>query len=97
MHRNGINSLVVGYPEEGLGNSHVNLFSASKDRLIKLWDVDYSQGARGVNLLCDLDAHTDWVNQIKLIETANTLVSCSNDTTIRIWRLQSSEDYWRKQ
>ena len=53
--------------------------------------------SNGVNLLCDLDSHTDWVNQIKLIETANTLVSCSNDTTIKVWRLKSNEDYLRKQ
>ena len=108
VHRNGINSLVVGYPEKGRNEGHINLFSASRDKLIKLWDIDYSQVTsrsagtglnspvspkNGVRLMCDLDSHTDWVNQLKLIETSNTLISCSNDTTIKIWRLKSNEDY----
>ena len=106
VHRNGINSLVVSYPEEGRVENHANLFSASRDKLIKMWDIDYSQQLavgrdyqlpKGVNLLCDLDSHTDWVNQIKLIETANALVSCSNDTTIKVWRLKSTEEYLLKQ
>ena len=43
FHSNGINSLVVGYPEKGRNEGRVNLFSASRDRLIKLWDIDYNQ------------------------------------------------------
>ena len=35
----------------------------------------------------------DWVNQVKYIEQANTLVSCSNDSTIKVWRLKQLEDY----
>jgi WD40 repeat protein len=61
------------------------LLTASRDRLIKLWHIDYNKKE---SLLANLDSHTDWVNQIKLIpEARNTLVSCSNDTTIKIWKL----------
>ena len=48
---------------------------------------------QSLELIADLDGHTDWVNQVKLIEEVNTLVSCSNDTTIRIWRFKSNEKY----
>ena len=55
-----------------------------------------SQGSKGLNLIADLDEHSDWVNQVKLIEEVNTLISCSNDTTIRIWRYKSNESYERR-
>lgn len=45
-------------------------------------------------LLVNFDGHSDWVNQIKHIEEANTLVSCSNDTTIKIWRLKTLDEYF---
>ena len=101
VHCNGINSIALR-PRTSRDN-RVNVFTASRDRLIKLWDVDYSKAIKsqgqpgqpqsGVNLLVDLDSHTDWVNQVKLIEPANTLISCSNDTTIKIWRLKSNQEY----
>ena len=47
-------------------------------------------------MIADLDEHADWVNQVKLIEEVNTLISCSNDTTIRIWRYKSNESYERR-
>lgn len=62
------------------------LFTASRDRLVKLWHVDYEKKQH--SLIADLDSHTDWVNQILLIpEARNTLISCSNDTTVKIWRM----------
>ena len=51
---------------------------------------------KGVNLLANLDEHSDWVNKVIHIESANTLLSCSNDTTIRVWRLKSNEDYIKR-
>lgn len=40
--------------------------------------------------MTDLDQHTDWVNQIMLLpEARNTLISCSNDTTIKLWKLDA--------
>ena len=47
----------------------------------------------GVNLLANLDEHSDWVNKILHIESTNTLLSCSNDTTIRVWRLKTNDEY----
>lgn len=46
-----------------------------------------------MQLLADLDGHSDWVNQIKLIEEVDSLVSCSNDTTIRVWRYKTTDEY----
>jgi len=68
------------------------LFSASRDRLIKLWQVQYAnkKTTSKVRLVANLDGHDDWVNDIKLIPSARTLVSCSNDTTIKVWRLQDT-------
>jgi WD40 repeat protein len=51
-----------------------------------LWHVNYENKQH--QHVTDLDGHTDWVNQILLVpEARNTLISCSNDTTIQIWRL----------
>ena len=101
MHCNGINSMAIA--SNGRPTS-CNLFTASRDRLIKIWHVDYtkmqssmtSANMKGCTPIADLDDHTDWVNQIKLIEEVNTLVSCSNDTTIRIWRYRSLDSYIRR-
>ena len=108
-HQNGINAFEVGYGSIE-GQKVTNLFTASRDRLIKLWSVDYSRlddsviqpgrangdQSTGVDLLANLDEHTDWVNKVIHIEPVNTLISCSNDTTIRVWRLRSNEDYITK-
>ena len=55
-----------------------------------------TSGQRGMTLMADLDDHMDWVNQIKLIEEVNTLISCSNDTTIRVWRYKQNASYSRR-
>ena len=83
-HRRGINSIVVS--PQSQDESFV--FTASRDRLVKLWQVNHS--TQKPSLVCDLDGHTDWVNQIIHVpEARNTLVSCSNDTTIKLWRLDN--------
>ena len=38
-HCNGINSMAIASNENG----YTNLFTASRDRLIKLWHVDYAK------------------------------------------------------
>ena len=40
-HSNGINSFAVGNTLDTVDGSTTNLFTASRDRLIKLWSVDY--------------------------------------------------------
>ena len=76
-HRKGINSLAM--VNDYQQSSQVNFFSASRDRLIKLWSVNYkatgggtrpemiNTGGPPVSLLANLDGHTDWVNQIHWI------------------------------
>ena len=102
LHTNGINSMAVDTSRQPENSGTCNLFTASRDRLIKVWHADYSkmqasvQGTtvtKGISLLADLDDHTDWVNQIKIIPDVKTLISCSNDTTIRIWRYRSNHSY----
>lgn len=34
-----------------------------------------------------LDEHTDWVNQLIYLPTSEAVLSCSNDTTIKLWML----------
>jgi WD40 repeat protein len=34
-----------------------------------------------------MDEHTDWVNQLIYLENTEAVVSCSNDTTIKLWML----------
>ena len=41
-HQNGINSFAIGRGEYN-GSPVTNLFTASRDRLIKLWSVDYTK------------------------------------------------------
>ena len=70
-HRKGVNSLAIVNEHSGHKKGSVNFFSASRDRLIKLWSVNYqgekpqkisSEGKDQVNLVANLDGHTDWVN-----------------------------------
>ena len=74
--------------------------------MIKLWTVDYdtingqvvspqraydSKPKSSINLLANLDEHTDWVNKVIYIEPVNTLLSCSNDTSLRVWKLKGND------
>ena len=52
-----------------------------------------SKPKSSINLLANLDEHTDWVNKVIYIEPINTLLSCSNDTSLRVWRLKNNEKY----
>ena len=37
-----------------------------------------------------MDEHTDWVNQLVYLEDAEALLSCSNDTTIKLWKVPNT-------
>jgi len=37
--------------------------------------------------LARLDEHTDWVNQLIYMKESDSLLSCSNDTTIKLWKV----------
>ena len=37
-----------------------------------------------------MDEHTGWVNQLIYLQDSDSLISCSNDTTIKIWKVNPS-------
>lgn len=58
------------------------LASGSMDRSIKIFNFKTQQSF-------SLRGHTDWVNQVRLDVTSRTLLSASDDCTIRMWDLDS--------
>jgi WD repeat-containing protein 48 len=58
------------------------LWTASRDSLIKRWDVCGPEP----RLIADFEGHVDWVNDIVSLQQQNELlVSCSSDKTLRVW------------
>jgi len=55
------------------------LFSASRDKTIKMWDVF------GGKCLSTFGGHDNWVKQVILHPSGKFIVSCSDDRTIRLW------------
>ena len=41
--------------------------------------------------MAQMDEHTDWVYQLIYLKEANSLLSCSNDTSIKVWKMKSEE------
>lgn len=39
-----------------------------------------------------MDEHTDWVNQLIYLPRCDALLSCSNDTSIKLWKLPQKQD-----
>jgi F-box and WD-40 domain protein 1/11 len=62
------------------------LISASKDRSIRIWDVDTQQRVRLID-----NAHEGSVLSVWYIEDTDTIVSGGTDTTIAIWRFSTGE------
>jgi eukaryotic-like serine/threonine-protein kinase len=56
------------------------LASASLDKTIKIWDIQTGQS------LQNIPAHSSWVLSVTTQTADQTLVSSSNDTTIKLWR-----------
>ena len=57
------------------------LGSCSKDRTVKLWDVN--SGAQLVNL----DGHTAWVQGVVFLEKGTRIATVGADQTVRVWDL----------
>lgn len=55
------------------------LFSASRDRTVKMWDT-----ARGA-CLKTFEGHENWVKQITIHPSGRMILSCSDDRSIRVW------------
>ena len=52
-----------------------------------------SAGAGGhtyLKPLMQMDEHTDWVNQLIYLENTEAVLSCSNDTTIKLWSAEGA-------
>lgn len=85
-HRFGISALAVGKDE---------LFTAGRDGTVRSWTLPATNDCTGPEASPSkqpvskatktFDEHVDWVNDIVLIESPNRLVSCSSDTTIKVW------------
>ncbi|KAI0857197.1 quinon protein alcohol dehydrogenase-like superfamily [Xylaria cubensis] len=58
------------------------LASGSMDRSIKIFNFKTQQSFT-------LRGHTDWVNQVRLDVTSRTLLSASDDCTVKLWDLDS--------
>ncbi|TGJ87412.1 hypothetical protein E0Z10_g1326 [Xylaria hypoxylon] len=58
------------------------LASGSMDRSIKIFNFKTQQSF-------SLRGHTDWVNQVRLDVTSRTLLSASDDCTVKLWDLDS--------
>lgn len=78
-HCNGVNRL------RSTGDG-CYLFSASRDSSVKRWDL---QGG-SPRFEASFEHHVDWVNDLLLL--GDTLVSCSSDKTVNLWRASSPGD-----
>ena len=79
------------------------LFSGSLDKTITRWDLrtyfqeriltrmPWQEVVDGTIATVKLRGHTDWVRSICVTKDDLRLVSCSNDKTIRIWDVHSTE------
>ena len=85
-HRFGVCSLASTSAAAWGGGSQ--LLSAGRDGTICAWK--YSEDAAvAPELSFVLEDHTDWVNDLVLVHEggqAAALVSCSSDTTLKVWR-----------
>eukprot|EP00741_Cyanophora_paradoxa_P010908 tig00020553_g10546.t1 len=80
-HVGGVNALALST----LGGSRPRLVSAGRDASIRIWDANTAAP------LCALEDHTDWVNDIAVSSDGRTLVSVSNDTSIKVWRAPGTD------
>jgi F-box and WD-40 domain protein MET30 len=60
------------------------LVSASVDKTIKIWNFRDKS-------IFTLRGHTDWVNAVKIDPTSRTILSASDDLTIRLWDLDTNK------
>lgn len=61
------------------------LASASKDKTVKLWNVETGQEIR------TLIGHGEWVNAAVFSPDGKTIASASRDKTIKIWNVESGQ------
>ncbi|VDN38095.1 unnamed protein product [Gongylonema pulchrum] len=62
-----------------------HLLSASRDCLIKMWEVATGYCIR------NFAGHSKWVRMVRVYHDGTTFASCSNDQTICIWNTSSKD------
>ncbi|XP_047954348.1 WD repeat-containing protein 48-like isoform X4 [Salvia hispanica] len=77
-HCAGINCLAVSKSTEQGGNEY--LFTGSRDGTLKRWTLSEDSATFSATF----ESHVDWVNDA-VLTGGNTLVSCSSDTTVKVW------------
>jgi WD40 repeat protein len=78
----------VLYDLISLGKHNAFLVSASRDKSIKLWDMDSLQFMQKVDL--KIGGHKHSVNRLLRLDDQR-FVSCSDDKTIILWEIETNE------
>lgn len=86
-HRFGVNAVRVVADPTLSGSAHV-VYTAGRDAAIRGWAVD--RETEQTKCIKSLDGHVDWVNDLLLLPSRKSAVSCSSDTTVKIWNLEQS-------
>ncbi len=91
-HRGGVSALA-------LSRGGASVFSAGRDGTVREWNAvplskrdcpeapyaDLSSVGVSDNAHKTFDEHVDWVNDIVFLQGGERLVSCSSDTTVKVW------------
>ncbi|WMV41569.1 hypothetical protein MTR67_034954 [Solanum verrucosum] len=77
-HCAGVNCLALLKSSSPGGSEY--LFTGSRDGTLKRWAL----AEDGATCCATFESHVDWVNDAVLTGN-NTLVSCSSDTTVKVW------------
>ncbi|KZV24977.1 hypothetical protein F511_01947 [Dorcoceras hygrometricum] len=81
-HCAGINCLAVS--KSAVADGCDDLFTGSRDGTLKRWAL----AGDGATFSATFESHADWVNDV-VLTGGDTLVSCSSDTTVKVWNRSS--------